>query len=80
MGKRGGGKGFALNLFENYRTRTITIKKTEDSLKGHSAFINRLGCHQRRYLHFYEKSSYNFRVLQPFVLDALNNKLDFSNG
>ena len=31
------------------------------------------GCHQCRYLHFYKKSSYNFRVLQPFVLDALNN-------
>jgi len=25
-----------------------------------------------RYLHFYKKSSYNFRVLQPFVLDAPN--------
>ena len=27
-----------------------------------------------------ENDIYNFRVWQPFVLDALNNKLDFSNG
>ena len=31
-----------------------------------------------RYLHFYKKSSYNFEVLQPFVLDVLKNKLDLS--
>ena len=35
-----------------------------------------LGCQQCRYLHFYKKSSYNFRVLQPFVLDALYITVD----
>ena len=54
----------------------FSTKKAEDPLKGHSAFINRLGSHQCRYLHFYKKSSYNFRVLQPFVLDALYITVD----
>ena len=38
-----------------------------------------LGCHQCRYLHFYENSIYNFGVMQPFVLDVHNNKLDLSS-
>jgi len=49
-------------------------KKPKTPLKGHSAFNKSTWLPSGRYLHFYEKSSYNFRVLQPFVLDAHNNK------
>jgi len=55
-------------LFDNYPTRTITIKKTEDPLKGHSAFDNSTWLPSGRNLHFYADPINNFRVVQPLIV------------
>ena len=52
----------------NRNCHVYSTKKTEAPKEGIRLLIIRLGCYQCRYLHFYEKSSYNFRVWQPFVI------------
>ena len=65
----------ALVIFVTYVIKNLY----KNSFHLRHQLLIQVGCHQCRYLHFYKNSIYNFGVMQPFVLDVHNNKLDLSS-